>query len=547
MSATALINNVTLLVTLCAAYSAVSHRFGRETPGAKLIFGLVFGTTAVLAMMTSWTLRPGVVFDGRSVVVGLAGAFGGPLTGSIAAVLACGYRLWMGGSGAWTGCGVIASSAILGIGFRVLRGRWSALSGLPGLFGFGLIVHAVMLAWMLALPGGEGSEVIRSVAAPVLVALPAATMVIGGVLLGDERRARAQSELTQSEARYRAVFQNSLDGILLTTPDGSIRAANPEACRLFGRDEAELTRVGRDGVVDPSDRVLATALAERDRSGRYRGEVRLVRKGGTSFPAEVSSVVFQEPSGERFTSMVVRDVSERKRAEEELRRSEQRYRRLAARIETLREEERTRLSRQVHDELGQLLTGIKMDLRRVEQQLDTCADDPRLNPAVERLVAAGELVDTMVATVQRIASELRPGILDKLGLPLALQYEAGRCEERYGIPCWCIVPDDVPALPPETATALFRILQEALANVARHARATAVEIELTADVSRVTLEIRDNGVGMARSDPSSPTSLGLLGMAERARQVRGDLDFLVRPGGGTIVRVTIPATAPPGR
>jgi PAS domain S-box-containing protein len=237
---------------------------------------------------------------------------------------------------------------------------------------------------------------------------------------------------------------------------------------------------------------------------------------------------------------LAQDVTERTQAEDAVLRSRQQLRALSARLETLREEERTRIAREIHDELGQMLTGIKMDLRWAERRLDEMGDDGRLNPILDKLVDAGELTDATVRTVQRIAAELRPGILDKLGLPMALEYEAEQFRRRTRIPCRLDLPGDVPRLRPETATAFFRIFQEALTNVSRHSQATAVEAAFRLEGGEWRLEIRDNGKGITASDLARPASLGLLGMQERARLLGGDVRFSPGERGGTVVTVLIP-------
>jgi signal transduction histidine kinase len=236
----------------------------------------------------------------------------------------------------------------------------------------------------------------------------------------------------------------------------------------------------------------------------------------------------------------IRDITARKRTEWFGLIYRDQLRALSARIETMREEERTRIAREIHDELGQMLTAIKMDLRWMEHRLDEFGEDRRLNPILDKLVATAELTDATVKTVQRIAAELRPGILDKLGLPMALQYEGARFNERTGLACRLVVPGETLPLEPEVATAFFRIFQEAVTNVARHAQATAVEVELQPQADGCRLEIRDNGKGMAGVDQARLESLGLLGMRERATLLGGEVSFTPRPGGGTVVTVWIP-------
>jgi signal transduction histidine kinase len=236
----------------------------------------------------------------------------------------------------------------------------------------------------------------------------------------------------------------------------------------------------------------------------------------------------------------IRDITARKLTEWRAMIYKDQLRALSARIEALHEEERTRISREIHDELGQMLTGIKMDLRWMEHRLDEFGDDRRVNPILDKLVGTAELIDATVKEVQRIAAELRPGLLDKLGLPTALQYEGARFEERTGIACRLVVPGETLPLPPEVATAFFRIFQEAVTNVARHAQATAVEVELQPQADGCRLEIRDNGKGMAGIDLANVKSLGLLGMQERAALLGGGVSFAPRAGGGTVVTVRIP-------
>jgi signal transduction histidine kinase len=187
-----------------------------------------------------------------------------------------------------------------------------------------------------------------------------------------------------------------------------------------------------------------------------------------------------------------------------------------------------------------MLTGIKMDLRWMEHRLDEFGEDRRVNPILDKLAATVELTDAIVKTVQRIAAELRPGILDEMGLPSALQYEAGRFEERTGIACRLVEPSDTLELRPEIATTFFRIFQEALTNVSRHSGATTVEVELRMEAEDCRLDIRDNGNGMAAVDLASPKSLGLMGMRERASLLGGVVSFAARPDGGTAVTIQIP-------
>jgi PAS domain S-box-containing protein len=355
-------------------------------------------------------------------------------------------------------------------------------------------------------------------------------------------RLRMEGLLRTSEVRYRRLFEAAKDGILILDAEaGTVVDVNPFLVQLLGISREAILRkeIWELGffkeIVANYDHFKE--LQEKEYL-RYDDKP-LKTADGRRIDVEFVSNVCQVDH-HAVIQCNIRDISERKRTEWMGQIYRDQLRALSARIETMREEERTRLSREIHDELGQMLTGIKMDLRWMEHRLDEFGEDRRVNPILDKLVATTELVDATVKNVQRMAAELRPGMLDNLGLPLTLQYEAARFEERTGIACRLVVPGEELPLRPEATTAFFRIFQEALTNVARHAKATAVEAELQPEADGCRLEIRDNGQGMAGIDLTHPKSLGLLGMQERASLLGGGVSFTPRPGGGTVVTVRIP-------
>lgn len=214
---------------------------------------------------------------------------------------------------------------------------------------------------------------------------------------------------------------------------------------------------------------------------------------------------------------------------------------LSARLQSVLEEERTRIAREIHDELGQILTGLKIDLHCIETGLEEI-HDPRVNPLLDKIVAATELADSAVQTVQRIAAELRPGTLDRLGLPVALRCELDDFQQRTGIVCKSNFGEDDLTIASDTATAFFRIFQEALTNVARHAKASEVNVTFRSEEMCYNLQISDNGRGIRESDVLARTSLGLLGMRERAALLGGTVEIGRCEPGGTTVVVRIPKT-----
>ncbi|MFO0585685.1 MAG: GAF domain-containing sensor histidine kinase [Anaeromyxobacter sp.] len=221
--------------------------------------------------------------------------------------------------------------------------------------------------------------------------------------------------------------------------------------------------------------------------------------------------------------------------------SREELRGLASRIDEAREEEKARLARDLHDDMGQLLTAAKMDLRFLERKLADLPADASAGPLLDRTLEASELVDQAVTSVRRIAAELRPLALDQLGLPAALRQEGRRFEERTGIATAVDAPDLPGELPTAAATALYRIAQEALTNVARHARAGAVRVALAVEGGRARLEVSDDGRGLPGPDTRGH-GMGLLGMRERAERLGGEVS-VEAAAKGTRVTAVLPLGA----
>jgi signal transduction histidine kinase len=229
-----------------------------------------------------------------------------------------------------------------------------------------------------------------------------------------------------------------------------------------------------------------------------------------------------------------REIAERLSKEDEFRRSTEQLRELSARLQSVREEERTQLARTIHDELGQALTGLKMDVAWLQNHLDQ--GQPAL---LEKTQAMSDLTDVIVQVVRRIATELRPGILD-LSLVATIEWQLQEFQTRSGIKGELISAPEETTLDVDGATTVFRIFQEILTNVARHAKATQVEVILEESSAFLSLQVHDNGRGITESEIYSPKSIGLLGMRERARLQAGEVHFQGTPGKGTTVTVRLP-------
>ena len=227
--------------------------------------------------------------------------------------------------------------------------------------------------------------------------------------------------------------------------------------------------------------------------------------------------------------------NERKRAEDKLRRSMEQLRALSVYLQYVREDERIRISRQVHDELGQALTGLKMDLYWLANRLPK-----KYRTVHEKTRAMSAHIDATIQTVRRIATELRPGILDDLGLVAAIEWQAQEFQKRTGIEC--VVSSDLKdtILDQDLNTAFFRIFQETLTNIIRHAQASRVDVNLRQEEGALLLEVKDNGRGISEAELNDTRSIGVLGMRERAALLQGELQITGVPGQGTTVAVRIP-------
>jgi len=353
-----------------------------------------------------------------------------------------------------------------------------------------------------------------------------------------------QAALELATQQARSVIENAADGIITLDDHGIIHEFNPAAAAMFGCEAAAaqgrpLTDFIPQGChghpVSPG--ILPATHEHTARCGR---ETKGRRADGSIFPVEITvSAVRQEPV--RLLMALVRDITVRRETQQALQTSREELRSLAARLQSVREEERSRVAREVHDELGQALTGVKMDLSWILGRLDA-----EQTPIRERVASATQLVSRTVHAVRRIAAALRPGVLDTLGLSAALEWQASEFTAHSGIACACECAAADALLSPEAKTALFRIFQETLTNIARHAQASQVKVRSWIDGTGLHLRIEDDGVGIRPANLRGGDSLGLLGIRERASSVGATVVIQGSRGHGTSVQVSLPLPSPPG-
>ena len=360
---------------------------------------------------------------------------------------------------------------------------------------------------------------------------------------------RMQGALTGAQARLSAIVDSAMDAVISVDEKQKIVLFNRAAEQVFG--------VRREAVLGaPLDSLLPVRFRGAHRghiesfgktgvTSRRMGDVTTLwalHADGSEFPIEASISQAGEP-GSRFFTVILRDITRRRKYEETMVLQQQELRELSARVLEAREEEKTRIARELHDELGQLLTALKMDLAWLRERLP--ANDPEL---AARADGMGELLDRTVSSSRRIAADLRPLMLDDLGLADAAQWLVGEFGTRHDIKLemHAAAELELDALSKGAATALYRALQESLTNIARHSGAKRAWIVLAREDGALHLEIEDDGRGIAAEDFAKSGSLGLRGMRERVAYYGGSLEIARAPRGGTRLLLRMPLGAGDG-
>ncbi len=347
-------------------------------------------------------------------------------------------------------------------------------------------------------------------------------------------------KLRESEAKFRTLAESTATAILIYQGDQWVYA-NPAAEEMTGFPSADLLDMHYWEIAHPEHCSLvqqweAARMAGEDAPRRYSFQI--ITKQGEERWWDVSSerMTFHNlPAG----VLTANDITERKFVERALSESREELQSLARHLQTIREEERTHIAHEIHDEFGQALTGIQMELMWLIEETQS----PVLK---NKLTGVMKLTDSTIERVRQIAIDLRPGLLDDLGLLAALEWQTNEFSERSHIQCLLNFTVEPIEDQLELSTTLFRIYQEALTNVARHAEATLVTASLVRENDLFVLTVADNGCGIASEDITNRRSMGLLGMRERARALGGDLLIRGQPGSGTVIEARIPFSSYPG-
>jgi PAS domain S-box-containing protein len=353
-------------------------------------------------------------------------------------------------------------------------------------------------------------------------------------------RLLSEEKLKASEYQFRKVTENEMLGVAWATPDGRLSNANTTFSTMVGYSMEELRGIHFAELTHPDDVQKELLLVQEIVQGIrdfYQIEKRYKTRNGNFIWVELSLSTFRNSENNEieFFIGIVQNIHERKMAEEEIRKSHEELRQLSSYLESIREEERTNIAREIHDELGQQLTGLKMDISWLNKKV------PKENKMVqEKISGMLTLVDATVKTVRRISTELRPGILDDLGLIDALQWQSHEFEKRTGIVCSFSTTFTDRPFEKNLSTGIFRVFQETLTNVARHAQASEIMTVFEKQDDSIILQVYDNGQGFNETEIKGKKTLGLVGMRERAKMFGGNLSVQSAVGKGTKITLQVP-------
>jgi PAS domain S-box-containing protein len=348
-----------------------------------------------------------------------------------------------------------------------------------------------------------------------------------------------EGSLLETQSYLNAIYQGTKIGLAVGDLAGHFITINPAIQQILGYNLDELKQLTIADITYPDDLSGDLLLFQEILEGKrthYQIEKRYIHKNGSLIWCLAGVTLILDKNGRpKFAIGTIDDITERKKIEQELIKSKAEITGFAKHLEDVREKERARIASDLHDDLGQRLTALNMDLSWLISRLKFARPD-----IANRLISMSALLLNTIEATQAISTELRPGILDDLGLSTAIEWQLEEFSKRTGIHYRLSFPPDDLTISPELSILFFRIVQEALTNITRYARATNVNIDLRQENETLNLVINDNGCGITNSDISNPKSFGILGMRERVKSYRGDFSITGKKGKGTRIKIVIP-------
>ncbi|HEY1112625.1 MAG TPA: PAS domain S-box protein [Chitinophagaceae bacterium] len=347
---------------------------------------------------------------------------------------------------------------------------------------------------------------------------------------------RRQTKIIRdSETRYRSLFENSPDAILLADPFGNVLEANPASCTILGRSKEEIFALGRTGLADTSDPRLAELLEERSRTGKARGEISLLDNKGIPFPAEVTTALFTDATGQQFATMFIRDITKQKRLQKKILQEQKRFqRKLTEQVIRAQEREREVIGRELHDNVNQVLTTVKLYLELAQTDKTSC------EVLLPRCV--GHVMDS-INEIRKLSRDLSAPTLGTRSLADSVEALVDMIRSSSGLRMTLRHNLQPGSLAMDLKLAVYRILQEQLNNVVRHARASKVLITLNQQPSCLLVTIKDNGQGF---DPRQQREgIGINNMISRVKVFDGKISINAAPGKGCTVQIMVPVPTVP--
>lgn len=364
-----------------------------------------------------------------------------------------------------------------------------------------------------------------------------------GIILDVTERKTSEERIMNSEESKRLILSSALDAIVIIDSTSKITFWNPQAEKIFGWTAEEV--IGKTLM----ETIIPTEYENAHRQGMQhylqsgKGpilnrliEVTACNKAGLLFPIELSILPVKQETGRSFCAFI-RNITERKQAESSLKESSEQLRELSRHLQKVREEERTKIAREIHDELGQQLTGLKMDIAWLMKK--TGMDNTVIKSKFDDTLS---LVDNTVRSIRRIATELRPSVIDDLGLNASLEWQVAEFGKRMDSEIKYENSFDDTNINPDISIGLFRVLQESLTNIAKHSAAKKIKINIRQINDAVQLTVEDDGIGFDTKAKKDQLTFGLIGIKERTNMLDGECTVFSEPATGTKIEVTIPLT-----